>query len=97
MLHDVKRNRLQSSDIVFDLALLQSSCPNLTALDIISMTLCIDREPTGQFRYLKKVIMESPSSEIISWFLQIGCPMLEEFKVRIAFQKYAFRCISEKK
>lgn len=72
---------VQSSDIIFDLALLQSSCPNLTTLDIASVSLRINHEPRGKFEYLKRVIMESPPTDTKSWFLFHGCPVLEEFKV----------------
>lgn len=72
---------LKSLDISVDLALLQSGCPNLIILDIVSILLYINLKPTGKFKYLKKVTTEAPSAETKSWFLFYGCPSLEEFQV----------------
>ncbi|XP_050065706.1 uncharacterized protein LOC126554688 isoform X2 [Aphis gossypii] len=70
-----------SLDISVDLALLQSGCPNLIILDIVSILLYINLKPTGKFKYLKKVTTEAPSAETKSWFLFYGCPSLEEFQI----------------
>lgn len=54
---------VQTSDIIFDLALLQSSCPNLTTLDIPSVSLQFNLEPHRKFNYLKRVIIKSSSTD----------------------------------
>ncbi|XP_003247654.1 uncharacterized protein LOC100576013 [Acyrthosiphon pisum] len=70
-----------SLDISFNLALLQSGCPNLIILDIVSVSLYINLKPTGKFEYLKTVKMTAPFEETKTWFLFHGCPSLEELQI----------------